>query len=99
MSKLIVIIGIVSLLNIGSVSAEPRDHCQPPEQRQDQLACITLGMAWVTMGGPTDDTLVGIPFNDIIHSGKGYDVIFAGKGYDVCYVQPVDVAKGCEKLV
>lgn len=47
-----------------------------------------------------NDTLSGGPGNDTIHARDGHrDVIDCGPGRDVAFVDPVDLVRGCERVV
>ena len=51
-------------------------------------------------GGPGNDFISGGPGNDTIHARDGHrDVVDCGPGRDVAFVDPVDLVRGCERVV
>jgi hypothetical protein len=51
-------------------------------------------------GGRGDDFISGGPGNDTIHARDGHrDAVDCGPGRDVAFVDPVDLVRGCERVV
>ena len=54
----------------------------------------------VIYGGPGNNTIHGGPGTDTIHARDGHrDVVDCGPGRDVAFVDPVDLVRGCERVI